>query len=182
MVPFEVLALVLWSIFGLIGRVRKFPKELGATIGFAAMLLFIRIADSRLGDLAVRALTGIGVDSDAALVKWCVYTGVILLAVYFLYAGQTFTFEGSWPPNQMIGAVIDVTIGLFNGWIAIGTWWHYTDALGYPFERWGLYVAPLSEHAQTLLKLTPQAVLPSSVSMVVIGLFLVMLLTLRVFR
>jgi len=78
--------------------------------------------------------------------------------------------------------VVDIAVGLFNGWIVVGTWWHVTDALAYPIQQWGWFVPPLSDRARSLLALTPPALIPDAVSTVVIGGFLVFLIALRVFR
>jgi len=182
MIPIEAVVILLWLIFGFVGLVRRFPVELGATIGLTAMLFMLQLAGGRLGDVAVSVLTKVGLDTDPSLMKWFAYSGLIAAWVFFMYAGQTLSFPGMWPPNRVVGTILDTTIGLFNGWIVVGTWWHFTDVLAYPIKQWGLYVEPLSARATQLLGYAPQALIPDSYGTAIIGGFLVLLIALRVFR
>jgi hypothetical protein len=182
MVPVEVVVILLWLIFGLVGFVRRFPVELGATIGLTAMLFMIDVLGARLGTIATRVLDLFGASIDPSLVRWLMSSAVIGAWVIFMYGGQTLSFPGVWPPNKLVGAILDTMIGLFNGWIVIGTWWYVTDALGYPIQQWGWYIPPLSARAEHLLGLTPQAIIPADYATVIVGGFLVLLIALRVFR
>ena len=146
------------------------------------MLLLLEIAGARIGDLAVRLASLGGGRPDPDLARWMAYTLVIAVWVYFMYAGQTLSFAGTWPPNRVTGTVFDVTAGLLNGWLVIGTWWFYSDELGYPFDRWGLYGGALSNRAVQLLRFTPQAVIPDGYGTVLVGAILILLIALRVFR
>ena len=182
MVPIEVSMTILWSIFGLVGMARRFPKELGATIGFTAMLLMLTVVGDRLG-AGIFSLAAAGNPAaDESLVKWFVYTGFIVMWVMFMYAGETFTFAGVWPPGRITGAIIDLIIGLLNGWIVVGTWWYYGEKLGYPMQKIGLFVPPASATAQRLVALTPLAILPDGQETRILAVLVVGLIALRVFR
>ena len=182
MIPVEWVVVLLWLIFGLIGLSRRFPLELGATIGFTAMLLALQLGFGRIGGLITSLLTMLGLAHDPALTQWWVLTTVITAWVVFMYAGETLSFAGVWPPGKLIGIGIDLLTGLFNGWLVIGTWWFITDALDYPIAQLGMFVPPLSPTAVNLVGYTPPALLPAPYSVVVIGGFLVFLIALRVVR
>jgi hypothetical protein len=182
MVPIESVAVMLWLLFGLVGLVRRFPVELGTTVGLCAMLFMLQVVGDHLGSVAIGVAGAAGAGFEPDVVRWVTYSTVILVWVFFMYAGETLTFPGVWPPNKVTGAVADVTIGLFNGWIVVGTWWWATDALGYPMQRWGWFVPPLTDRARALLAYTPQALIPQDYAAIVIGAFLVFLIALRVFR
>ena len=182
MVPIEAVAVLLWLAFGLVGLVRKFPVELGASIGLVAMLFMLQLAGDGIGKVAVRLGTISGSDAPDSVVRWLAYSAIILAWVCFMYGGQTLSFAGRWPPNRFVGPFFDVLVGLVNGWIVVGTWWHVTDDLGYPIQHWALYHPPVSSRALELLALTPQAIIPESYATMILGGFLVLLIALRVFR
>ncbi len=182
MIPVEYVVVLLLAVFGLVGLARHFPLEFGATIGFVAMLLMLDLVDRTLPDRLVAAATAVGLAKEPELVLWILYTAGILGWVVFLYGGQTLRFAGVWPPGRLVGAGLDLATGLLNGWLVLGSWWHYSDKLGYPMQRWGAFVLPLSDRAQGLLQWTPQALIPSQFSTFVLGGLLVCLILLRVVR
>jgi uncharacterized membrane protein required for colicin V production len=182
MVPLNIMVVVLWGIFGLVGIARRFPKELGATIGFIAMMLLLSLLGNRVGNVAYRAASAGGADVSESLVKWFVYTGIITLWVMFMYAGETLVFPGAWPPGRLTGLIIDGIIGLLNGWLVVGTWLYFTAQLGYPIQQLGWVVPPINAQTQKLVSLTPLAVIPAGQATIILGLILVVLIALRVFR
>lgn len=182
MIPIEHVLVMLLAIFGLVGLSRRFPLEFGATVGFVAMLLMLDLADRYLPGLLLRTAASIGLAQQPELALWMLYSLTILGWVAFLYIGQTLRFSGVWPPGRVVGAGLDLATGLLNGWLVIGSWWHYTDRLGYPIQRFGLFVPPLSARAEQLLRLTPQALIPDQYSVVALGGLLVALILLRVIR
>lgn len=182
MVPLEVLFALLLALFGLVGIARQFPLELGATIGFTAMLFTLLLAGERLGSLSVRAAGLLGLEASEPLVRWFAVTGYIALWVVFMYVGQTLTFAGAWPPSRVVGSLLDAGIGVFNGWVVVGTWWHYSQALGYPIEQLGWVAPPLSARAEAWVALMPPALVPEGYGLWIVCSFLVFLIFLRVFR
>jgi len=183
MVPIEYVALLLVLVFGFVGFVRKFPRELGATVGYAAMLFMLAAAQRYLGDGFYDALMrGDGGPANLALGRWFVYMGVIVLWVVILYSGDTLTFAGRWPPNPFSGAIFDIAVGLFNGWLVIWTAWHYTHVLGYPSSVFGLIVPAFSARAESWVRFSVPAILPEAYAMWLLGGFLTLLIMLRVLK
>ena len=169
-------------VFGFIGLARRFPVELGATIGFTAMLFALLMGAELIGGLSYRVASALGLGQDEALVRWFALTACIGIWVAFMYVGQTLTFAGTWPPSRVVGTVLDLMIGLFNGWLVVGTWWYYTDRLGYPMQQLGWFVLPLSARAEAIVSVTPPALIPPGFGPWLVGGFLVFLIALRVFR
>ncbi len=182
MVPIETYMLTLWLIFAIVGIARRFPLELGATIGFVAMLFFFHLAGGLLQTIAAKANGVLQFSSELNLVYFVTYSAVIVAVVTMMYAGETFVYAGTWPPSPLTGRAIDVTIALFNGWLVVGTWWHYMDRFNYPQGLFGQYQAPLSNMALRLIALTPFAVIPAEHRTWVLGMALLGLLFLKVRR
>ncbi len=180
MVPIEWFMIALWLVFALVGIARRFPRELGATIGFVGMLLGFQLSGGYVFQFAGQLADLLGTSPQAMTL--IIYTSILVTAVVLLYSGETLTFVGSWPPSAALGTIIDVTIALFNGWLVVGTWWHYMHSLGYPQQEWGLFEPPISDLAARLVQLTPFQVIPESQQTWVLGMALVGLLALKVKR
>jgi hypothetical protein len=181
MIPIEVCMFVLLMAFGLVGLSRSFPRELGATVGFVGLLLGYQLLGARLGPVATRSMAVAGFPTDEDIATWIAYSAGILITLYFVYQGETLTFD-TIPAPGPVGKVFDFAVGLFNGWLVVGSWWYYTDALGYPIQRLGLFEPPLSDRAARLVQLTPLALLPPDRSLVYLAGFLVVLIVLKVMR
>lgn len=184
MVPYEYVMLILWATFAVVGITRHFPRELGATIGFVGMMFFFQLMGARVDGVFFKAASALGAGAASKdLVSWIFYSGAILATVVIMYAGETLTFGGEWPPSRIGGLVIDATMGLVNGYLVIGTWWYYTNKLGYPQKALGLYQPPLSDQAQVMAALTPMGiVVQTGQATLILGGALLGLLFLKVAR
>lgn len=181
MVPIEWLMLTLLLSFAVVGIARQFPRELGVTIVFTGMLLAFDLAGTRIGSLSHSILSKLGFQASLELVSWWVYSIIILTVVVVAYAGETLSFSGVWAPGRFLAKAFDVFIGLFNGWLVVGTWWFLSNSLGYPSQIHGMYVPPLSPLATELVQWTPMAIIPEP-SYVFLAAFLLLLLGLKVIR
>lgn len=182
MVPVEWMVLTLWLCFAIVGLARQFPRELGATIVFTGMLLAFDIAGDKVGGLAYKVLSRFDLASDEALVTWLVYSLAIVTVVTVAYVGETLSYSGVWSPGPLLARAFDVFIGLFNGWLIVGTWWYYSNELDYPMQKLGWFVAPPSSLATAMVKWTPSAIIPDQGSYIFIAAFLLLLIGLKVLR
>jgi len=182
MIPYDHHLLALWLCFAFVGVVRRFPREFGATIGFVAMVLFFDIVGDRLGRIVFGVLSTGKLTESENLVKWWMYTLLILLTVLAVYGGETLSFGGQWPPSRLVGVVIDATVGLVNGWLVIGTWAYFTDKLGYPQQALGWYTPPLSDRAAMLVAYSPLGLIPEDQALYVFSGALIALLALKFTR
>jgi len=182
MVPIETYMVTLWLIFAIVGIARRFPLELGATIGFIGMLFFFHLAGGLLQTIAAKVNSVLQVSTELNLVYLVTYTAIILAVVTMVYAGETLVYAGTWPPSPLSGRAIDVIVALFNGWLVVGIWWYFMDRFNYPQSLFGQFQAPLSGTAQRLVALTPFAVIPEDHRTWVLGMALLGLLFLKVRR
>lgn len=184
MVPIEIVALLLVGAFGVVGLARKFPRELGATISYAAMLLMLSLGGDALGNLVYEGFSqlGLAATTNVDLFKWFVYMAIVGGWVVISYAGQQLTFQGKWPPNPVTGLVFDLLIGLFNGWLVVWTAWKLTHDLGYPNTAFGGFQLPITARADRWVELAPLALVPDGIETWVVAGFLMLLIFLRVAR
>ncbi len=164
--PIEFAFLALWIVFGIVGWVRGFFRELGITVIIFATLIALyfldRFVTPRVPDMLAFALQ----------------VGVLIFGVLIAYQGQTLTYQGKDPPGWE-GDIWGILIGLFNGWLVIGTLWFYINRHNYPLIS---IKPPLSGLALTLLGYLPFNFIPAAqLQYFLIGALLFLLL-LRVIR
>ncbi len=192
MQPIEVLWIVGILLFGAIGLIRGFLKELGVTTSVCVAMYIISqwlekrgVTDAAL-NRALEAVPGAfgafaAEDPRRALLRCFLYTFIMVFMVFISYHGETLTFGGS-PPKGLTGLLFNLLIGLLNGYLIIGTIWYYLDKYNYPTRLLGLYQEPLSPLAQTLRSLLLFNVIPAEFQEPVLVFFILFLITMRVIR
>lgn len=171
--PIELAFLALWVVFGIVGWVRGFFKELGITLLIFAALIVVFFADRSLTP-RLESMFG----SRAGEIAILLYGGILLFGVLIAYQGQTISYQGK-DPAGLEGDIWGILIGLFNGWLVIGTLWYYLNRYGYPIAD---IKPPLSGLAMTLIAFLPFNFIPADqLRNVLIG-GLLFLLLLRVIR
>ena len=161
--PIEIVWGSLIIIFGLIGLVRGFIRELGVTT-ILAFLLFLFTFFQKQVDMGLDLLVALSRLSppngvQANLLRYGIYVILIGLVAFISYEGETLTFQGK-PVPGLLGIVLNLTIGLWNGYLIVGSLWHYMHVLDYPISFWGLFQQPLSPGASVLVTLLPPALIP----------------------
>lgn len=192
MLPLEVVFFLVLIIWALIGSVRGFSREIGATIAIvlamAAMRFFgpllITFVNKLLGALlGVTTLIAVG-GKDAGGDSFCVsaspeqfwfYLIMFTAIVYMGYQGQTLSL------NTNVGgapsAILGVLAGLLNGYLIAGNlWWMLANCAGYDVPTLSIRgVGSLSQTASTITHILPFNVLNEPI--ILMGLlFLLMVL------
>jgi len=161
--PIEVLWGSLVVVFGLIGLVRGFLKEVGVTTVLAFLLFLLTFFAKQIAqalDMLVALVRISPPDSlEANLVRYGAYAGVIILVAFISYEGETLAFEGR-PIAGPLGIIFNLIIGLWNGYLVVGSLWYYMHKLDYPISLFGLFQQPLSPLATVLVTLLPEALIP----------------------
>jgi uncharacterized membrane protein required for colicin V production len=181
MIPIEACVLVLIVAFGMVGMSRTLPRELGATVGFVAMILGLHLVASRIGGVTSEGLTAAGHPMTQDMAAWLAITAIIAVTVFMVYQGETLSYDGI-TASGPVSKVLDFGVGLLNGWLVVGTWWYYTNSLGYPMSEMGLYSGPLSARAEHLVALTPAALIPDDRALIFLAAVMVGLVALKVAR
>lgn len=182
MSPIEVFWITLTFIFCLLGAARGYPKELGVTtMALVGIFMLEQFLDNIISffDAQIGPVIGIQIQNrpDSNLWLFVIYAGLFLAIVFASYAGRTFAFEGK-PAGGRIGTLLNLGVGLFNGYLINGTLWHYLDKYGYPVQRWGLVRPELTPLAQEMVQYLPPRVFSGTLLIGMVGL----LLLLRVYK
>lgn len=191
MEPIEVLWIVLFLMFGAIGLVRGFLKELGVTTTtFVAIYVISEVLEGRgvmdgllgrAGEVVPAFATLTAEDPRRSLVRFIIYLLLMVFMVFISYHGETLKFGGS-PPKGLAGALLSLMVGLLNGYLIVGTLWYYLDRLNYPTRLLGLYQGELSPLARALRSLLLFNLLPENLREPVLLFFIIFLIIARVIR
>ncbi len=151
-------------IIALVGVARGYSKELGSTMIIMVGIFLLSFVEQQFNPtvqrLVTQALRGELAEMDPPFLLGTLYSTVFVAMVFAGYAGQVIVFDGRpLPPPQ--GTILSLLIGGLNGYLVAGTLWYFQHVYGYPLSRFGLVVPDLSPVAQALLRILPQAVVPS---------------------
>jgi len=172
-IPIEWLWLIIVVIFGLIGVVRGYLKELGVTTVMVVTLFAIITADPRVVPLLSRVFKNV---EPCRIAFWVGALWVVGLAVaaFISYHGQTLAFEGT-QPKGVLALFFNLGSGLVNGYLIAGSIWFYLNRIGYPLL--GINPDNLSAVANRLLRLSAPCLLAPYLLYLVV--FLVLMRVIR---
>jgi uncharacterized membrane protein required for colicin V production len=190
--PIEVLWIATFLLFGAIGLVRGFLKELGVTTAILVAIYIIsellekRDITDRMMSKAVEAVPGTydilaTDDPRSALLRCMLYLLIMLVMVFISYHGETLTFSGT-PPKGSTGTLYNLMVGLLNGYLVAGTIWYYLDKYDYPTRLLGLYQGELTARAEVLRRLLLFNLIPANFREPILLFSIFFLIIMRVAR
>lgn len=161
--PIEVFWGTVVLFFIMITLVRGYTRELGITI----LLLLVLFVEVYFGPLLEIVLTErifkqmfqlLNIKQTEELQRFLLvltFQGLILLVLFLGYEGRTLSFPGG-PAKGVEGFLLDVFIGMVNGWLVAGSLWYYMHKYGYPYlTKWNLLKLPLTETATQIVQYLP---------------------------
>ena len=179
MTPIESLWIVLVVLFGIVGIVRGFLKELGITLVLIVLLFGLTRLDANLEKLvgmAANRIQAVGKLSGNPTVWLIFYTVIILSVMYVAYQGYVIKYPGN-DPRGVQGTLLGLMVGLINGYLFIGTLWYYIDKYKQPLVALGIIQGEYSALAQKLIKILPPDLLNPFLPFLVV--FMIILLVVK---
>ncbi len=150
--PIEIIFLILIAIFGIIGLIRGFNRELGVTTMLFAALAAITLGEHFLEPQLNQFFAAIAGPSNAAITQAITYTVFLIIIVIISYQGETLAF-----PSNVVSPPLGLLVGLVNGYLFAGTVLYYWGLAGWPFQ-WVVHT--YDQFYQALLKIAPPVILP----------------------
>ena len=157
--PIEYLWIILTLMFVVIGVVRGFLKELGVTIVLIATLFGLDrviplveqlITEGKLSFL-FKPFTGDPVaDQPTHLLLMIIFQGLVLVAAFIAYQGETLAYEGS-SPKFPVGMFLGALVGGVNGYLITGTLWWILAHYQYPVSPSMVDTGQLTEFARAVV-------------------------------
>jgi uncharacterized membrane protein required for colicin V production len=179
-VPIEIVFFIVITIFGLVGMVRGFLRELGVTLPLIVLLWAYSSLGERLLGLMERGMTTVGYspsETTGDLIRCLFFVATLIFVTFIAYQGETLAFGGSNPPGLQ-GWLTALLIGLVNGYLIAGTAWYYLNFYNYPIQTLGLIQSSLTPLAQTIVSYA----LPLDVLRPLLPFLVFFLIILRIIR
>ena len=181
MTPVESLWIVLVVLFGIVGIVRGFLKELGITLVLIVLLFGLTRLDANLKRLLDMAANVTRVQAVSRWYEnptaWLIfYAGIILGVMYVAYQGYVIKYPGN-EPRGMQATLLGLMVGLINGYLFVGSLWYYIDKYKQPLQTWGIIQGDYSALAQKLMKILPPDLLGPFLPFLVV--FMIILLVIK---
>jgi len=169
--PIEYFWIALALLFGIVGIVRTYPKELGVTtMCVAALLLLLQFGERILTFLQNRFGEEFAVLMSPRF-RAGFYIGLFLFIVYISYQGITLTFKGT-PPKGIGTTLLGFIVGLLNGYFIVGTVWYYLHEYNYPFGM--VDKSQLTPLARQLIQFLPPYILRPTYLLALLLLLLIL--------
>lgn len=171
MLPLEVVFLLLVIIWAMIGAVRGFAKEIGASIAIVVAMSGITIfgpplvtaVNKTVGNMASFSIPvaesvpqGANAFCYAASPQQFIFYAIIFGAVVFMgYQGETLSLQTK--VGGLSSGILGMFAGIVNGWLVAGNLWSLLDkCANYNVPALGIQsVGVLSDKAQTIVKILP---------------------------
>lgn len=152
--PIELLFLVLVALFGAIGLVRGYQRELGVTTMLLLGLFIIGFFNATsLGNRVTTLVTNLGVsETELTTIVNLTACGVLLIIAFISYQGLGLIYPGSGQNH-----FVSLLVGLIDGYLLAGSIWWYLQDAGWPFAKVTTPYTPLYEF---LVQLLPPEILP----------------------
>lgn len=152
--PVEVVFLVVIVIFGAIGVVRGYQRELGVTtMLLIALFVLTFLTTTSFGKRIDNSLLNAGMSPSDLQTMWAlVAVGVILLVTFVSYQGLGLIYPGPGRNN-----FVSLIIGLINGYLFAGSIWYYLAEAGYPFAN---VEPPFSAFYDFFVQILPPEIFP----------------------
>ncbi len=169
MIQLSSFMIMMIGLFGIIGFLRGWVKELIATAGIVLALFAIR----QLEPLLIDPLT-----DNEQTPKFYLEAIFLLGMAFFAYQTPPETLsrgkKGSSNREGFQDGVLGTLVGMFNGYLVIGSLWYYMDVLEYPLSPHIAAAAPNTPSAD-LIDILPLTWMltgdGSLLSIMMIGLF-----------
>ena len=150
--PIELLFIVVIGLFGAIGVVRGYQRELGVTTMLLMTLFVIEfLTASSVGTRISTALVGFGLTQAQVKTMFDLGACVLLLIVMFIsYQGLGLVYPGSGQNH-----FVSLLVGLLNGYLFAGSIWYYLANAGWPLGKVTATYTPMYDF---LVQLLPPAI------------------------
>jgi len=152
MIAFIAVFWMFIAIFGFIGIMRGWAKELLVIFSIVLALAFIAVAENLI------PILGPFLNSNPMIQYW-VRTGMVVFMTFFGYQSPKFSrlAKSTERRDRIQDLILGLMMGLISGYFIVGCLWSFANDAGYPnLEN---YIAPplsnLAEDTQNILNYLP---------------------------
>ncbi|NOZ48712.1 MAG: hypothetical protein GXP37_01535 [Chloroflexi bacterium] len=163
--PLEILWACITLFFVFFALVRGYARELGVTtLIFVALFVITQFGEKYVPAILVLIVQRIGSTALSPRTQQHILSNffslVFILIIFASYAGETFAIKGRANTTAPTALLLNLLVGLLNGYLVAGTLWYFQDVYEYPVVDLGLLTLPLSPFAETAANFLPPYVVP----------------------
>jgi uncharacterized membrane protein required for colicin V production len=155
MVSLDVLFWLFILLFGIIGLMRGWAKEMMVTFSVILALFIVTVLETYVPFVTKLTMDAQTPGGDPLTVFWLRVSILVALA-FFGYQTPNIpklAGTGRFARDRLQDALLGMFLGGVNGYLVWGTLWYFLDHAGYPFP--GIISPDLTESAQALLGFLP---------------------------
>jgi hypothetical protein len=149
--PVDIFFLVLVALWGAIGIVRGYHKELGVTLLLLIALFVLVFVDAQYSSRVDKLLEFIaGSDpGKQAAVQAFLACGFLIFMAFIAYQGEVFRY-----PGTTNNSFLSWLVGLLNGYLLAGSLWYYLARAQWPLVT----QPPYTQFYYAICKVLPPAI------------------------
>lgn len=150
--PIELIFLTILIIFGIIGVIRGYGRELGVTTMLLLTLFVLEFLNESYPAVLNRVLQIFAGTDPARLaaVRGLLYCAILIVVTFISYEGETLSF-----PGKRGRIFFDLGSGLLNGYLFAGSLWYYLHIADWPLLN---PARPFTQFYDLAVKLLPPQV------------------------
>ncbi len=163
--PIELFWACITLFFVFFALARGYDRELGVTtLIFVALFLITQFGEKYAPLTLALIIQRSGSTALTPRVQQHILSSFFslffVIVVFASYAGETFTIKGRKKAKGPRVLVLNLLVGLLNGYLVAGTLWYFQDVYAYPVVDFNLLELPLSPLAETVANYLPPYVVP----------------------
>jgi uncharacterized membrane protein required for colicin V production len=150
MVSLNVLFWMLVILFGLIGSMRGWAKELLVTFGVILSTFLIVLLERWI------PFINKSIAAEGGAPQFWMRTIILMAIIFFAYQTPNLAKlagSGRFARERLQDTLLGLFLGAVNGFLVFGSIWYWLDFAGYPFPN--IVSKPLSDSALALINLLP---------------------------
>jgi uncharacterized membrane protein required for colicin V production len=151
MVSLEVIFWLFIVLFGVIGLMRGWAKEMMVTFGVVLALFIIAILEKYVPFVTKLAIDATMPGADTTPIFWLRF-GILTALSFFGYQTPNIpklAGSGRFIRDRLQDSLLGLFLGALNGYLVWGTFWYFLDQAKYPFPA--IITPNLTESAQALI-------------------------------
>ena len=155
MISLDVIFWLFIILFGIIGLMRGWAKELMVTFGVILALFIVTVLEKYVPFVTKMVMDSARTGGDPLGVFW-LRTGLLIVLTFFGYQTPNFpklAGSGRFAREKLQDAMLGLFLGAVNGYLVWGSFWFFLDQAKYPFP--GIITPNLTASAKALIAFLP---------------------------
>jgi uncharacterized membrane protein required for colicin V production len=155
MVSLDVIFWLFIILFGVVGLMRGWAKELMVTFAVILALFIVTVLEKYVPFITKLALDAARPGADTQTIFW-LRAGLLIVLSFFGYQTPNIprlAGSGRFARDRLQDSLLGLFLGALNGYLVWGSLWYFLDQARYPFPA--LITPNLTESAKALIGFLP---------------------------